>query len=233
MDISQFNLHSVNFELRYDHAYLLWDKAGAIWHDIRKANPNVKLREAGPAKVIMTIDRRFQLTIELEKLYIAVFTPPSNIDDFIDLCVSVVRTSVRTLEIPLFSRIGLRVIYRLNFESREEASNALISTRMMKIPEGKHFGIEGAPRLPHYAIRWEGDKLGAQVIVQAQERKILVEPALGETIVDPIEKDLFELVFDIDYFTIGTVEVGQFRASEWITNGMRVIRRDSSAFLGG
>jgi hypothetical protein len=223
----------VHFELRYDQAYLLWDKAGAIWQDIRKANPNIKLREAGPAKVVMTIDRRFQLTIELDKLNISVFTPPSSMDDFIDLCMSVVRTSVHTLEIPLFSRVGLRVIYRQNFKSRAEASNALISTKMMKIPEGKHFGIEGEPRLPHYSIRWEGDKLGVQVIVQAQERKIMVEPALGETIVEPIEKDVFELVFDTDYSTIGTVESGQFRASEWITNGMRVIRRDSRAFLGG
>ena len=40
-------------------------------------------------------------------------------------------------------------------------------------------------------------------------------------------------IYDIDYFTIGTAEAGQFRASDWITNTMRVIRRDSKVFLGG
>jgi hypothetical protein len=87
--------------------------------------------------------------------------------------------------------------------------------------------------LPRYFMRWEGDKRGIQVNFQAQERKILVEPVIGEPTVEGIEKDLYELVYDIDYFTIGTVEAGQFRASDWITNTMRVIRPDSKVFLGG
>ncbi len=56
---------------------------------------------------------------------------------------------------------------------------------------------------------------------------------MGEPTVEGVDKDLFELIYDIDYFTIGTVEVGQFRASDWITNAMRVIRRDSKVFLEG
>jgi hypothetical protein len=231
MDISYFDLHSVNFEVRYDHAYLYWDRAGLLWQAMRQSNPNLKLKEAAPAKVMMTIDQRFQLTVEIDKLIVAVFTPPSNIDDYVPLCQQLLSLVVNTLDLTLFLRIGLRVIYRHQFRSREEASDALISTKIMKVPEGKHFGIEGQPKLPHYAIRWEGDKLGVQVNFRAQERKILVEGMMGETAVERIDKDLYELLFDVDYFTIGTVEVGQFRASDWIPNAMRVIRRDSKVFL--
>jgi hypothetical protein len=231
MDISYFDLHQANFEVRYDQAYLLWDRAGAIWQVMRRTNPNLKLKEAGPAKVVMTLDDRFQLSVELDKLAVSVFTPPSNIDDYIPLCQQVLSLAINNLELTLFSRIGMRVIYRHEFRSRAEASDALISTKIMKVPEGKHFGIEGQAKLPHYAIRWEGDKLGVQVNLRAQERKILVEAIMGETAVQGIEKDLYELIFDVDYFTIGTVEVGQFRASDWITNALRVIRRDSKVFM--
>jgi hypothetical protein len=233
MDISYFDLHSVNFEVRFDRAYLLWDRAGAIWQNIHKAYPNIKPREVNPGKVTMTIDQRFQLTTEMDKLIVNVFLPPNNVDDYVKLCEYFISMSIEILQVTLFSRIGLRSIYRRDFKNREEASAALISTKMMKIPEGMHFGIEGLPMLPRYSMRWEGDKRGVQVNFQAQERKILVEPVMGEPTVEGVDKDLFELIYDIDYFTIGTVEVGQFRASDWITNAMRVIRRDSKVFLEG
>ena len=57
MDISHFNLHSVSFEVRYDQAYLLWDRAGSIWHDIRQTHPKLVLKEANPGKVVMTIEK--------------------------------------------------------------------------------------------------------------------------------------------------------------------------------
>lgn len=233
MDISYFDLHSVNFEIRYDRAFLLWDRAGTIWQNIGNAYPNLKPREVTPAKVTATIEQRFQLTIEIDKFIANVFLPPNNIEDYTKICDHVMSMLTEVLHLKLFTRIGLRVIYRRNFESREEASAALISTKIMKVPEGTHFGIEGQPMLPRYYMRWEGDKRGVQVNFQAQERKILVEPVIGEPTVEGIEKQLYELVYDIDYFTIGTVEVGQFRASDWITNTMRIIRRDSKVLLGG
>ena len=158
--------------------------------------------------------------------------PPANLDDYMALCQHLLSGAMNALELTAFSRIGLRAVYRRDFRSSEEASEALISTNIMKVPHGKRFGIEGKPKLPHYAMRWEGDNLGVQVNLRAQERKISVEPVMGEPTVERIERDLFELIFDIDYFTIGTVDVGQFRVSDWMLNAMRVIRRDSNVFLG-
>ena len=64
-------------------------------------------------------------------------------------------------------------------------------------------------------------------------RKILLDAPLGETALERVEKETFELIYDIDYFTVGTVDVGKFRASDWIPNATHVIRRDSKVFLGG
>src|SRR5712664_3033196 len=105
MDISYFDLHSVNFEVRFDRAYLLWDRAGAIWQNIHKAYPNIKPREVNLGKVTMTIDQRFQLTTEMDKLIVNVFLPPNNVDDYVKLCEYFISMSIEILQVTLFSRI--------------------------------------------------------------------------------------------------------------------------------
>jgi hypothetical protein len=231
MDLSHFEMHSVNFEVRYDMACLLWDRAGSIWQVLRRTNPSLKFKDVTPVKVSATLDDKYQLSVELEKLAVAVFLPPSNLNDYIELCQLLLSTAVKDLELTAFSRIGLRAMYRRDFRNSREASEALISTNIMRVPHGKHFGIEGQPTLPNYTIRWEGDTLGVQVNLRTQERKLSVEPVIGERFVERLEKNLFELIFDIDYFTIGMIDVGQFRVSDWMLNAMRVIRRDSHVFL--
>jgi hypothetical protein len=231
LDISHFQLNSLNFEVRYDPAFLLWDKAGSLAEAIRKEHPNLKPNEASPGKISFEIDKKFQVAFELEKLNVSAFQPNISIDDFVALCHRVIALAVNTLQVTLFLRIGLRPIYRHEYRNRDEAAAALIGTGIMEVPEGRHFGIEGRPVLPHYAIRWEGDKLAIQVNFRVQERKVTLQLPLGETAVPNIEKDIIELIYDFDYFTVGSVEVGQFRALDWIPNAMRVIRRDSSVFL--
>jgi hypothetical protein len=232
MDLSYFNLHSVNFEVRYDMACLLWDRAGSIWHVMRKNYPTLKFKEVVPAKVRATVDDKYQLAVEIDKLSASVFLSVGSLGDYMELCQQLLSGAVKALELTAFSRIGLRLVHRRDFQSVKEASEVLISTNMMKVPQGKHFGIEGHPTLPHYAMRWEGDTLGVQVNFRTQERKVTVEPIMGEPTVQRIDKELFELIFDVDYYTIGSVDVGQFRVSDWMSNAMRVIRRDSKVFLG-
>ena len=38
--------------------------------------------------------------------------------------------------------------------------------------------------------------------VRAQERRILVEPPLGEPVFDRVDKEVFDLDYDIDYYTM-------------------------------
>jgi hypothetical protein len=103
----------------------------------------------------------------------------------------------------------------------------------MKVPSGKHFGIEGQSKEPHYALRWEGNALGVTVNLRTQARKFLVEPPLADQAFDRIEKETFDLDYDLDYYTMVPASVGQFRAKEWIEQAMHVIQRDSKVFLGG
>jgi hypothetical protein len=233
MDLSHFDLRSVAFEVRYDQAYLLWDRAGALWQAVHRIAPTIKLTESVPAKISGFIERRFHVSVELEKVLIIVYPPPSTVEDYIALCRDILAAAIDILGVKIYSRIGLRLIHHRRFRSSEEAADALLSTGIMKVPEGKHFGIEGPPKLPHYAIRLDGDNLAVQVNLHTQERKLKIDVPLGETALESVEKDIFELIYDVDYFTIGTVDIGQFRASDWIPNALRVIRRDSKVFLGG
>ncbi len=50
--------------------------------------------------------------------------------------------------------------------------------------------------------------------------------------IDRVDKEIFELEYDIDYYTMVPVSMGQFRAKEWIAQADRAVQRDSKIFLG-
>jgi hypothetical protein len=102
----------------------------------------------------------------------------------------------------------------------------------MKVPSGRHFGIEGEVKGPHYAIRWEGKNLGATANLRTQARRVIVEPPLGDRVFDRIDKELFDFDYDLDYYTMTPVPIGQFRAKDWIKQAASVVERDSRVFLG-
>lgn len=232
MDLAQFRLHSATFEVRYEAAFLIWDQHGQIWTALRKLHPTLVITEATPGKVVGIIDRKYQIAIEVNRVSLTFYPPPSNVDSFVDICGECLSFATSILEVSLFTRVGLRVVYRNDCKSRDEASEKIARSGMIKIPSGKHFGIEGLPKLPSYALRWEGDKLGSSVTLRAQERKVVIEPGFGETAFSRIEKELYEVDFDIDYYTMVPVDIGQFRARDWILQAIHVIRRDSKIFLG-
>src|SRR4051794_4875994 len=52
MTISDFRIFQAAVESRYDDAYLLFDRTGAICRELRIKWPDSKLQEASPAKTI-------------------------------------------------------------------------------------------------------------------------------------------------------------------------------------
>jgi hypothetical protein len=235
MDLSSFQLYSITFEVRYDPGFLLYDKAGLFWHALRQAHPTLKLTQVAPAKVVGNIDDQYQVSLELERFAADTFNPltPTKIESYLGLCGTWLSRATDMLELTLFSRIGLRLIYRKSYSNIGDASKELLALELLKIPTGKHFGIEGQPVGPVYSIRWEDGKLGMQVNLRTQQRKLAVEPPLGERAFERIDKEFFDFDFDLDYYTMVSVAVGQFSAKDWIQQAMRVIRRDSGVFLGG
>jgi hypothetical protein len=65
-----------------------------------------------------------------------------------------------------------------------------------------------------------------------QDRKIDFEASLPIEGIKPIHLEKHILIFDLDYYTVAKVSVGQLNVKEWLSQNYRVLRRDSGNFLG-
>ena len=230
LDISNFVSDTVVYEIRYENGYLIWDRAGRLWTELRAKYPEMVLSDAGPLLQTFTWKRIHTLSVGLDKASVSTSRPGPVMKEFTELAESLHEVIVKNLQIELLTRIGLRHIYGYACESLEQANQHLLSTGLVAPPKPPNFGVEANPRL-EAVFRWEGDSLGATVRMRAEHRTAEVEiPATFESPKIPkIEKHL--LIFDVDYYTKKVVNVGQLRASEWINNALHIIRKDSSKFL--
>jgi len=137
------------------------------------------------------------------------------------------------LKIQEYLRVGLRLFYRRTYRDKESSTIGVLETKLFSVPEGPHFGIKGSYSFPEFAIRWEGESLGVSFRLKAEGRKIDFDPPMDAPELQTIHEEKFGILCDVDYFTSGSLLVGQFRAHDWIKNGLHVIRRDSRGFLGG
>jgi hypothetical protein len=69
--------------------------------------------------------------------------------------------------------------------------------------------------------------------MRAEGRKFDFDPPPNVRELSPIHNEIFGASFDIDYYTLANVSIGQFRAQEWVSHVLHLVRRDAGAFLRG
>jgi hypothetical protein len=231
-DLSDIKLSQATIEIRYPNAYILWDRAGVIWSKASSTWPNMKMGKAKPMVTSFLIDGRYELSVKLDMAHLIDLNPTSSLKDFITNADSFVTLVANTLDIKEFTRIGFRLIYNKRFKDKAEAATSLIAMKMINVPTGKHFNIEGKPLMPSYSVRWEGESMGARVSLLAQDKKIELDVAPGVEEITPVHIERSEILYDIDYYTLKNTAIGQLNFKEWISEAYHVIKRDSNAFMG-
>lgn len=231
LTFDQLTLKQATIEIRYDNAYLLWDRSGLVWSEITKERPSAKMVKAEPMVSAFTLDDRFELTVTLDKAHLVDHTANSSLKEFTELAGTFIDIVTKSLEINKFTRIGFRVIYNKYFENKFAAADALMSTKLLSGPEGKHFNIQGKISMPTYSLVWEGESTALRAVLTARNKKIDfdVTPGLEELSSVHIEKP--EVVYDVDYYTLSHILKGQFNTRDWITQAYHLIKRDSKVFM--
>jgi hypothetical protein len=234
LELSSFKLAQANFEVRFQPSLLHWDRAGVIWTQLTRKYPGFQVQQANPNHTSFLQENRYKLDLVLDKANVAAFYPEQSLREFTELLENYLAILKEHLEIREFIRIGFRPIYEKQYSSLEKASAALLTTNLLNIPNGPNFGVTEKRGLPEYIVRLEDDTRGARICIRVQGEEWVVEPppqAPRDLVAQRKERQL--IVFDIDYYTVGTVSVGQFSAKEWIKSAIHVIKRDSDKFLGG
>lgn len=232
--LSDFKLSRAILEIRYANSYILWDRAGKIWESVNKKWPTISVVHAEPGITQFMIERKYELSIQLDKASVRAFYPQQNLKEFTQVVVSFYDLLIEILGINEFYRIGFRLIHVKDYDSKESAANALLSNKQLCIPEGRYFNIEGKRLQPEYSVLFEGDSIAAKIILKARDKNIeIIYPAEIEKIDIPPTKpsEKHEVVFDIDYYTLAKIKTGQLNFEEWVKNTYHIIRRDSKFFL--
>lgn len=230
--LTDFTLQRVTFEARYENAYALWDRAGQIWTEARQNWPQVTLDTAEPGITTFHLRRDYEFATKLDRMHVIANIYSVKNDEFISVSGAFLSIIQHHLSLVEYTRLGMRMIYFLEMAEESEAAKRLIGTGLIKAPEGTQFNIQGQPLSPEYAIRWEDESLGLHARISAITRRTDLNPPFSVPEIEPATYEKSGIQYDIDYYTKQTTTVSQLRVRDWIENAQRIIRRDSSVFLG-
>jgi len=233
IDFSNLKLTSATIEIRYDNAYILWDRSGMIWSKASQAWLGLKTTQAEPNVSRFIINDRFDVMVSLDRSHLIDTKPTSSLKEFIEYAPIFLNLVMDSLEINKIERIGFRLIFKKYFKDKDMAANAIVSSKMMNVPTGKYFNIQGKVLSPVYSLVWEGESTAAKVTLKAADTKIDFNVPSGlEDEIPPVHLTKYEVLYDIDYYTINAVSRGQFNVKDWIEQAYHLIKRDSKNFIG-
>jgi hypothetical protein len=173
------------------------------------------------------------LTVEPGRAAVQLFDR-DRLKDIPILAAKFSQTVSKILEVPEFTRIGLREIYERVYPTKEDAVAEFLKFGFLKIPEGKHFGVAGVLINPETNFRKEEGGKGYSVRIKTESTEYKLElPSLWRKVAKSILEIREKLFVDIDCFAQGTILSSQISFEDWITQTLHVIRRDTDAFLGG
>ncbi len=217
-------------EVRYESAYLIFDRTGQVCHDARTLFTDCTVLNATPNQTIFQA-KEGAFALELAQSRFSTTRPDSSLEKFAEHAKKFFDSVTRNLEVKVFTRVGLRTIFRKDFGALDEAKVALTSLKLVGLKSAERYGVGSEPR--EILFRWESDQLGVMLRFSAESGKIdIVLPPELEPEKTEIHKSFNGLVLDVDYYTVAPVERTQWDAAAWIQRSIRTIKRDTDAILG-
>ena len=84
LSFDDFALHQAAFEVRFDDAFLVWDRSGSVWKQVIAIYKDLKATHVEPSKVLFERrgDHELQLGLETRRLGVAGMRPDSRLAEF-------------------------------------------------------------------------------------------------------------------------------------------------------
>lgn len=229
--LADFELERAACEVRFATALMHWDRAGTVWTEMHRQQPDLALVVADPAKVHFRLGRSIELVSELDKLHVTVYAPRTGLDDLADVAATFFDVALAQLQVSELTRVGLRLFYFHRCQDMAAATEAFLATGCAAVPPSPHFVVDGKPTVLQYSARIEGEEKGVTVRISVEHRRMEFEPPPGISWLQPTQDESFGLLYDVDLFTRAPIGIEQLDLREWINQGRHVVRRDSGAFL--
>jgi len=227
--LTDFKMTQATCEVRYEDAYLIYDRTGHVFHEIRGSFTDLKVINASPPQTSFRCDEG-TFALEVGQCRFRSQKGDTKREVYAGQCKRFFDSVVGNLDIKVFTRIGLRVLFRKDFDDLQHAETALNSLQLANLGPPERFGIASNPE--EVLFRWQNQQLGTTLRFKAESGKIeIVLPPELEADKPEIQKSFNGLVIDIDYYTVAPVERSQWDASAWIPQSLRTIKKHTDAIL--
>src|ERR1700728_33457 len=237
LEFDDLHLYFAAFEVRFDDSYLIWDRSGAVWSDILRRFPELKLKHVEPNRVAFGTSRdddEMQIAVQVGLVNVSVVLPDKKLERLTRAATHVTEVAANRLEVDKYLRVGLRTQFTMDFEKPEDAVAAILSTGLVKLPDGPHFGLNATPASVEYSIRTEDGKNGFSLWLKTDTVKIDLEPPFGfGSYTNGVHETRYRAILDVDRFIMSPVLSSQLRVEDWVAQTLHIIKRDGERLLGG
>jgi hypothetical protein len=229
LTLSDFELRQATCELRYADSPLVFDRTGEIFHYLGSKFTNLHSDAATPTQTQMTADEG-SINVQMNSARLTKNYLDSGLEKFAANCKVCFDFITERLDIAVFTRVGLRLIYVKPHASSEEPKTALNALRILGVKTETRFGV--GSDIAEWLTRWESKEIGATLRFKAESGQLdaQLNPDLGIK-ERSIHKQFHHLSIDVDYYTVAIVERGQWDAVTWITQSGRIMRKEIDSIL--
>lgn len=230
LTVSDFKTAMAVCEVRYENAYLIYDRTGLICDDLRRMFSNLSVVIASPNQTTLQADEG-SCALELSQCRFGSQAPDNQLQSFASHSKRFFDSVLYNLDIRTLSRVGLRVFFRRDYKSIDELKAALASLKLITLAPAERFGAASEPY--EILLRWQGAHIGTMFRVAMQSGTIDVHlpPELQPEKPD-IHKSISALMLDIDYYTVTPVERSQWDPSTWITHSFKTMKKGADSIFG-
>jgi hypothetical protein len=229
LSVDDFKIHRAICEIRYEDAHLLFDHTGRTLQNMKSAFTDLKVTSAAPNQTTGRC-KEGAFALELAASRFSAENPDSKLEAFGVRCKNFFEIVIDSLELKVFTRIGLRVLYRADTTDLDKARKKLNELELVNRPSELRYEASEEPE--ELILRWQNDEVGTMLRLKAEKGTVdVVLPPELEMEKSSISKSYVGLVLDVDTYTVAPVERSQWDASSWIQQSIRIVRRDTNKIL--
>jgi len=228
MQISDFYIRQVAFEVRFEPAYRLWDVSGVLFEQMNRIWPNTGDGKIEPSHLQLKSDT-VDLNLTLRSCSVRIAKPKSVVQ-FADQIAATLETLFLHLDVKSLGRVGTRTIFAKSYPTAQAAIAATVALGLVRPPPAPIFNHKIGLAEAQARMVWRDDSMQTQVLVKAESQAFEVS-GFDEFKDVPRKSESHLLILDIDRGTIGDVERSRFRASDWLHGVQHLLNRDINRLL--
>lgn len=227
---SSYSRRQATFEIRYPQPFLLWDRSGELWNSTSKIFSSLVMNSAAPNNMTFSAENRYTLAVTHERAFII----DNRADKMTDQLARFIEIVIGTLELKLLDRVGIRLQYAIDCETKKEAADIIAAYKLTSEVNSKLFDVDPVTIVPAFRVEGTDDQLGYLFQFGHRQRKVEfnVSAEIADLDIPSMDREIDQVAVDLDLFTAIPTSTASFSATEWLNKCTRAASRDIPKLLG-